>query len=132
MGSANVAVGVGVGGWLVSVDVGGTFVSVDVGSWLVAVGVRDETVWLGREVSGGVSVCRARAKAVSKAAVLEFGGRLSLDRLHAESSAKASKTTKNFLAGTAVSLGNLYYKTQNISNLFQLRFFCGKAKLRWV
>ena len=111
MGSANVAVGVGVGGWLVSVDVGGTFVSVDVGSWLVAVGVRDETVWLGREVSGGVSDCRAKAKAVSKEAVLAPGGRLSRGRLHAESSARASRIAKSFFDDTGMSSIHFYYKT---------------------
>jgi len=82
------------------------------------VGVRVETVWLGREVSGGVSVCRAKAKAVSKEAVLAPGGRLSLGRLHAESSARASKTTKNFLAGKAISFISLIIERKNYTEYF--------------
>jgi len=74
-----------------------------VGGWLVAVGVRGESVWLGREVSGGVRVCWAKAKAVSKAAVLEPGGRLSIGRLHAESSTRASRIIKSFFDGTGIA-----------------------------
>ena len=77
-------------------------------------GVRDETVWLGREVSGGLSVCWAKAKAVSKAAVLEASGRLSIGKLHAESSARASRIAKSFFDDTGMSLDHLYYKTQKI------------------
>jgi hypothetical protein len=77
------------------------------------VGVREETVWLGRKVSGGVSVCWAKANAVSKAAVLEASGRLSLGRLHAESSTRASRIAKSFLAGTAISFISLIIERKN-------------------
>ena len=86
-------------------------------------GVRVETVWLGREVSGGVSDCRAKAKAVSKEAVLAPGGRISLGRLHAESSAKTSRIAKSFFGGTGMSSIHLNYKTQTFWFLFQLCIF---------
>lgn len=103
-----------------------------VGGWLVAVGLRGESVWLGREVPSGVRVCWAKAKAVSKAAVLEPGGRLSLGRLQAESSARAIRATMILLAGTAISLGHLYYKTLKLCCLFQTRVFMPKYEITCI